>query len=98
MAKCVDALAVLGFGTLSLNAVMTLVDSVAVAAQDCQNYLISFVPVFSGVAAVGGQTAGALVYSGMFLRYPDFYRHLSKQFCCPSCRSILLCLVCLHLG
>lgn len=95
--KCVDALAVLGFGTLSLNAVMTLVDSVAVAAQDCQNYLISFVPVFSGVAAVGGQTAGALVYSGMFFTVSGFLSAFIKTillpvmqiyFCFASCACI----------
>ena len=61
--QCIDAVAVLGFGVLSLDAVMTLADTVAAAAQDCQNYLIAFIPVFSGVTAMGGQAAGAMAYS-----------------------------------
>lgn len=69
---CIDSVAVLGFGTLSLAAMMSLTDTVGTAAQDCQNYLISFVPVFSGVAAMGGQTAGSLVYSGMFFTMSNF--------------------------
>lgn len=70
--KCLDAVAVLGFGTISLSAMMQLTDSVVTTAQDCQNYLVAFVPVFSGVAAVGGQTAGSLVYSGMFFALSGF--------------------------
>lgn len=70
--KCLDAVAVLGFGTISLSAMMTLTDAVVTTARDCQNYLVAFVPVFSGVAAVGGQGAGALVYSGMFFALSGF--------------------------
>ena len=61
----VEILAVLGFGTLSLSAAMQLTELVAATAQDCRTYLTAFVPVFSGLAAAGGQTSGALVYSGM---------------------------------
>src|SRR5699024_10116123 len=64
--QCMDAVSALGFGVLSLNAMMSLAGTVAAAAQDCQNYLIAFVPGFSGVAAMGGHTAGGMAYSGMF--------------------------------
>lgn len=70
--KCLDAIAVLGFGTISLSSMMQLTDSVVTTAQDCQNYLVAFVPVYSGVAAIGGQSAGALVYSGMFFAISGF--------------------------
>ena len=64
--RCIDAVAVLGFAAMSLAAGIDLVRAAGDTAQDCQNYLIAFVPVYSGIAAAGGQTAGALVYSGMF--------------------------------
>ena len=49
-----------------------LVRAAGDTAQDCQNYLIAFVPVYSGIAAAGGQTAGGLVYSGMFFAMAQF--------------------------
>ena len=70
--RCLEAVSLLGFGTLCLGAMMQLTDSVVTAAQDCQNYLVAFVPVYSGVALMGGQSAGALVYSGMFFTMSGF--------------------------
>lgn len=69
---CIDAVAVLGFAAMSLAAGIDLVRAAGDTAQDCQNYLIAFVPVYSGIAAAGGQTAGALVYSGMFFAMAQF--------------------------
>lgn len=95
--QCIDAVAVLGFGVLSLDAVMTLADTVAAAAQDCQNYLIAFIPVFSGVTAMGGQAAGAMAYSGMFFTMSGFLAALIKvvllpvmqiYFCFAACACI----------
>ena len=57
---------------MSLAAGIDLVRAAGDTAQDCQNYLIAFVPVYSGIAAAGGQTAGALVYSGMFFAMAQF--------------------------
>ena len=70
--RCIDAVAVLGFAAMSLAAGIDLVRTAGDTAQDCQNYLIAFVPVYSGIAAAGGQTAGALVYSGMFFAMAQF--------------------------
>lgn len=78
-----DAVAVLGFGVLSLNSMMNLTDMVVMTAQDCQNYLVSFVPVFSGVAAMGGQNAGALVYSGMFFTMSGFLSQAIEKILLP---------------
>jgi len=70
--RCLDAISVLGFGAMSLSAMVDLARSVSETAGQCQTYLINFVPVFSGVAAMGGQNAGAAVYSGMFLAMAGF--------------------------
>ena len=63
---CVEATAVLAFGTLSLSAMMDLTRLVGQTASECQTYLAAFVPVYSGIALLGGQTAGAAAYSGLF--------------------------------
>lgn len=69
---CVEAVCVLSFGVLSLSAMGNLLTSVVQTAESCQHYLISFIPVYSGVAAAGGQTGGATVYSTMFLAMSNF--------------------------
>ena len=95
--RCLDAVAALGFGVLSLDAMMTMSETVLTTARDCQNYLAAFVPVFSGVAAAGGQTAGSLVYSGMFLTMSGFLAGLIQSvllpvmqiyFCFAACACI----------
>lgn len=80
---CLDSVSLLGFGILSLSAMMSLMDTVVTTAQDCQNYLIAFVPVYSGVAAVGGQSAGALVYSGMFFAMSGFLAAMIEDILLP---------------
>lgn len=69
---CIDSIAVLGFGALSLSAMMDLIQEVNVTAQQSQAYLYNFAPVYSGIAMLGGQTAGATAYSGMFLAMSAF--------------------------
>ena len=80
--RCIDAVAVLGFAAMSLAAGIDLVRAAGDTAQDCQNYLIAFVPVYSGIAAAGGQTAGALVYSGMFFAMAQFWQRSSANCFC----------------
>lgn len=70
--KCIDAVAVLGFGAISLAGMMDLIGLVGQTAQDCQTYLIGFVPIYSAAAAAGGQTSGAAVYSTMFFAMSNF--------------------------
>ena len=79
----VEILAVLGFGTLSLSAAMQLTELVAASALDCRTYLTAFVPVFSGLAAAGGQTSGALVYSGMFFAMSGFLSAVIQKLLLP---------------
>lgn len=70
--KCLDAVCVLGFGVLCLSSMMELVDQVAITAKTCQAYLTGFVPVYSGVALLAGQTAEATVYSNLFYAMSAF--------------------------
>lgn len=70
--KCIDAMAVLGFGAISLAGMMELVSQVGQTAQECQTYLIGFVPVYTAAAVAGGQTSGAAVYSTMFYAMSGF--------------------------
>ena len=79
----VEILALLGFGTLSLSAAMQLTELVAATAQDCRTYLTAFVPVFSGLAAAGGQTSGAIVYSGMFFAMSGFLSAVIQKLLLP---------------
>lgn len=70
--RCIDAVSVLGFGAISLAGMMELVGLVGQTAQQCQTYLIGFVPVYSAAAMAGGQTGGATVYSTMFYAMSGF--------------------------
>lgn len=81
--RCLDAVAVLGFGGLCLSSMMALVDQVAATAADSQTYLMGFIPVFSGVLALGGQSGGAAVYSGMFLAMSAFLAVVIQQILMP---------------
>lgn len=70
--KCIDAVSVLGFGAIGLAGMMDLVNRVGQTAQECQTYLIGFVPVYTAAAVAGGQTSGAAVYSTMFYAMSGF--------------------------
>lgn len=70
--RCLDAVTVLGFGSMCLAAMMELVIQVGAAAQQCQTYLAAFVPVYSGILLLGGQNAGAAGYSGLFFSMSIF--------------------------
>lgn len=70
--RCVDAVAVLGFGAICLSAMMELAARVVSTAADSQTYLVTFIPVFSAALTLSGQGAGAAMYSGMFLAMSNF--------------------------
>lgn len=80
---CIDSIAVLGFGAMSLSAMMNLIDEVSVTAQQSQAYLYGFAPVYSGIAMLGGQTAGATAYSGMFLAMSAFLATAMEKLLLP---------------
>ena len=93
----VEILSVLGFGSLSLSTAMQLTELVGTTAQDARNYLAMFVPVFSGVAAAGGQTSGALVYSGMFFAMSGFLAAAIQKLLLPLLQVYFCFAVCASL-
>lgn len=70
--RCMDAVSVLGFGALGLSAMMDLIGRVSSTAAESQTYLVGFIPVYSAVLTLCGQTTGAAVYSGMFFSMSAF--------------------------
>ena len=78
-----DLVAVLGFGTIALNQMTSLVQQVAQAANTSQLYVSGFVPVFAGVALLAGQTAGAAVYSTMFYAMAAFLAEVLQNLLLP---------------
>lgn len=84
--RCLDAVSVLGFGSISLAAMLPLLDRVAVTAADCQTWLAGFVPVYSGVLALGGQVSGAAAYSGLFWAVSGFLAAATEKVLLPVMR------------
>lgn len=78
-----ETISVLGVFALTLSPAMKL----AVQAGECilegRNYLVSFVPVFSGVLVSCGQPGQAAVYSGMFLTMAAFSAQLIATIAMP---------------
>ena len=84
-AQPLESVCVLGVFTLSLAPALELVTTVSECIQGWQAYLISFVPVFSGVLVSCGQPTQAVVYSGMFLTMANF----SAQVICAAALPVL---------
>ncbi len=84
--RCLDAVAVLGFGAVSLSAMLPLLERVGATAADCQTWLAGFVPVYSGVLALGGQGAGAAAYGGLFWAVSGFLSSAIEQILLPVMR------------
>ena len=81
--KGIDAVSVLGFGALGLSAMMDLIGRVGSTAADSQTYLVGFIPVYSAVLSLCGQTTGAAVYSGMFFSMSAFLSLAIEKFLLP---------------
>lgn len=84
--RCLDTVAVLGFGAMSLTAMMDLVVQVGTTAQESQTYLTAFVPVYSGVLLLGGQGSGAAAYSGLFFSASVFLSMVIERVLLPVMR------------
>ena len=83
---CLDAVAVLGFGAVSLAAMLPLLEQVGATAAGCQTWLAAFVPVYSGVLALGGQVGGAAAYSGLFWAVSGFLSSAIENILLPVMR------------
>ena len=73
----------LGAFLLFASPLLSLLDEVSTAVQDWYAYLVSFVPVFSGVMLSCGQPGAATVYSGMFLTMAGFSAQLVSTLVMP---------------
>lgn len=71
-----ESICVLGMFAFSLSPALELVGAVSECVLQWQTYLVSFVPVFSGVLVSCGQPGQAVVYSGMFLTMAAFAAQL----------------------
>lgn len=80
-----ESVCLLGMFTMSLAPALELVSTVSGSVSQWQAYLVSFVPVFSGVMASCGQPTQAMVYSGMFLTMANF----SAQVICAAALPVL---------
>lgn len=71
-----ETVCVLGVFAVSLLPVLDLIVSISTQISQWQTYLLSFVPVFSGVMLTCGQPTQAAIYSGMFLTMAAFAAQL----------------------
>lgn len=71
-----ESICVLGMFAFSLQPALGLVKTVSDCVVQWQTYLVSFVPVFSGVLVSCGQPGQAAIYSGMFLTMAAFAAQL----------------------
>ena len=73
---CLETVILAGSFLFFAQPVVDLMGQVVGMIQDWYTYLVGFVPAFAGVMLSSGQSAGAAVYSGMFLAMANFSAQL----------------------
>lgn len=81
--QLLEWLLLLGAFLLTAEPILALTDEIALTVQGWYAYLISFVPVFSGVMLSCGQPGAAAVYSGMFLMMAGLSAQLISALAMP---------------
>lgn len=84
-----ETVCLLGISTAALQPMLPLLEQLTERIQECQTYLISFVPVFSGVMISCGQPTQAAVYIGMFLTMAAFCAQMISVVALPLVRAFL---------
>ncbi|TCL58762.1 stage III sporulation protein AE [Allofournierella massiliensis] len=84
-----ETVCLLGICVTALQPVLPLLEDLTCRIQECQTYLLSFVPVFSGVMISCGQPTQAAVYSGMFLTMAAFCAQIISAVAMPLVRAFL---------
>lgn len=84
-----ETVCLLGVCAVAIQPALPLLQQVTDRVQECQTYLISFVPVFSGVMISCGQPTQAAVYSGMFLTMSAFCAQIINTIALPLVRAFL---------
>lgn len=90
--KTLEMLCLLALFTVGILPALDLVADISAAIHQWQVYLISFVPVFSGLMLSCGQITQAAVYSGMFLTMAGF----SAQIICTMALPLVQVYIALH--
>lgn len=84
-----ETVCLLGICATALQPALPLLEDLTGRIQECQTYLLSFVPVFSGVMISCGQPTQAAVYSGMFLAMAAFCAQIISTVAMPLVRAFL---------
>lgn len=84
-----ETVCLLGICVVALQPALPLLEDLIGRIRECQTYLLSFVPVFSGVMISCGQPTQAAVYSGMFLTMSAFCAQMISTVAMPLVRTFL---------
>ncbi len=87
--QCIELIAVAGCFLLSADGTLELVGQVSAAISDWRLYLASFLPIFAGVMVSCGQSAGALVCTGLFFSMASLSAQLICGVAMPLVRAYL---------
>ena len=87
--QSLELLVVAGCFLLSADSTLELVQQVSVAISDWRLYLTGFLPIFAGVMVSCGQSAGALVCTGLFFSMASLSAQLICGVAMPMVRAYL---------
>ena len=87
--QSLELLVVAGCFLLSADSTLELVQQVSVAISDWRLYLAGFLPIFAGVMVSCGQSAGALVCTGLFFSMASLSAQLICGVAMPMVRAYL---------
>lgn len=79
-----ESLCVLSIFAIALPPILELNQEMGNVAFEWRNYLISFIPAFSGILISCGQPGQAVIYSGMFLTMASFAAQMISAVAIPA--------------
>lgn len=89
-----NAVAVLCVCTAVINPILDCVRSAAAAIQSCADFILSFVPVFVSLVAVGGQPVSATTYNTFLLLTCEIISKITAEQLVPLiCIYLAFCIV-----
>lgn len=89
-----NAVAVLCISTAVVNPILECIRSAAAAIQSCADFILSFVPVFVSLVAVGGQPVSATTYNTFLLLTCEIISKITAEQLVPLiCIYLAFCIV-----
>lgn len=85
----IETICVLSLLGTTLSPILDLVSTINNQINEWQTYLISFVPVFSGIMITCGQVTQATIYSGMFLTMTAFVSQIIRVIALPIVQVLI---------